>query len=343
MINLGIDCHKVYSKVAMVDERGELIMEINVLNKKATFDRLAKDLKGPARAVIEAGYNWGLIYDILTELNIDVTVAHPLRVKAIASAQIKTDTIDARTLAYLLHANLIPEVYVPPKAIRKQKDILRQRCWLVRLQTALKNRIHQILARNHVENLGFKDLFGVGGMRFLTTLSLPNPDQKILQQDLAIYNVIHKQIKITTQWVNEALSENRYRTILLSLPGLGEILSALVALEIADIKRFAYPAKLSAYAGLVPTTYASGGKVYHGDLLPQCNRYLRYAFIEASWVAIRSSLYFNALFTRIKKRKGPNTAIVVVARRLCEIAYQCLKEDRLYEERPYRYYNNYGA
>jgi transposase len=91
-------------------------------------------------------------------------------------------------------------------------------------------------------------------MRFLTTLSLPTPDQNILHQNLAIYNLIHEQIKITTQWVNESLYENRYRAILLSLPGLGEILAALAALEIADIKRFAYPAKLSAYAGLVPTT-----------------------------------------------------------------------------------------
>ena len=113
--------------------------------------------------------------------------------------------------------------------------------------------------------------------------------------------------------------------------------AALAALEIAAINRFTSPGKLTAYAGLVPTTYASGGKVHHGDLLPQCNRYLRYAFVEAAWSAVKSSPYCRALFAKLRKRKGANTAIIVVARRLCGIAYLCLKENRLYEERAYDY------
>ena len=336
MITLGIDCHKKYSQVAVLNEQGKFLLDVKLTNNKEQFSQLLNSLDSEEyQAVIETGYTWGTMYDLLSDLGIDVTVAHALKVKAIASAKIKTDKIDARVLADLLKAELIPEVYIPPKDIRQQKDMLRQRCWLVKSKTAIKNRIHQILTRNHVEDPGFSDLFGTGGRKFLDSLVLAGPDQNILRQDLELYDFINEQIKQTTHWVKDLLKDNRYREILESLPGFGAIFSSLVALEICDISRFAHEGKLSAYAGLVPSTYASGGKVYHGELIPQCNRWLRYAFVEASWVAIGSSPYFRGLFTRMKKNKGTNTAIVAVARRLSEIAYICLKENRLYEERPY--------
>jgi len=91
------------------------------------------------------------MYDLLSDLGIDVSVAHTLKVKGIASTKIKTDTIDANILAKLLSADLIPEIYIYSKDIRHQKDVLRQRCWLVKVRTMLKNRIHQIKKRNHIK------------------------------------------------------------------------------------------------------------------------------------------------------------------------------------------------
>jgi transposase len=336
MYTLGIDCHKKYSQVAVLDEQGKFIMNSRLVNTKEHFNNFLDNIGEPCHAVIEAGYIWGVMYDLLKDLGVETTVAHPLKVKAIASAKIKTDSIDARTLAELLHANLIPEVYVPSTDIRHQKDILRQRCWFVKLKTMLKNRIHQVVNRNHIETSGFTDIFGVGGRKFLNLLELSYPDRDILRQDLACFDFISEQIRHTEGWIDESLKENKYRKIIKSIPGFGKMLSALVALEIADINRFNYPGKLSAYAGLVPSTYASGGKISHGNLLSCCNRWLRYAFVEASWIAIVNSPYFRGLYTRIKVKKGSKTAIVVVARRLSEVVYHCLKENRSYEERPYK-------
>jgi len=338
MYYLGVDCHKKYSQVAVLDGEGKLKMNLRVLNNKEHFASLVDNLGQPCQAVIETGYTWGIMYDMLTEFGVDVKVAHALKVKAIASAKIKTDTIDARTLAELLRANLIPEVYVPTKNIRSQKDIIRQRCWLVKLKTMLKNRIHQVISRNHAESPGFSDIFGVGGRKFLNSLELPQPDQAILRQDLSLFDFINEQIKLTEKWIEDFLADNHYRKIIQTIPGFGKILSTLVALEINDINRFNYPGKLAAYSGLVPTTYASGGKVFHGDLLPGCNRWLRYAFVEAAWKSIVVSPYCRSLYDRLKKRKCSNTAVVAVARRLSEIAYLCLKENRCYEERPYKLY-----
>jgi len=339
MITLGVDVHKKYSQVAVLNEQGEVRVNVKMANEKRLFSELLSEFNEPCQAVIEAGYSWGTMFDLLTELGVDVTVAHALKVKAIASAKIKTDKIDAKILAQLLKANLIPEVHVPSKDVRQQKDLLRQRSWLVKIRTMLKNRIHQVIARNHIELPEYKDLFGVGGRKFLNSLCLSQPDQGILQQDLILFDFINEHIKQTTKWVEESVKDNRYRQILQSLPGFGTVFSALAAIEIDTIDRFSHPAKLSSYAGLIPSTYASGGKVYHGDLIPHCNHWLRYAFIEASWVAITSSPYCRSLYWRLKKNKKATTAIVAVARRLSEIAYHCLKENRNYEERPYKIYS----
>ena len=93
-----------------------------------------------------------MMYDLLEELDIKTVVAHPLKIRAIADAKIKSDSIDAKTLAHLLRADLIPQVHVPPKEVREQKNLLRHRLWLVRLQIMRKNRIHQLIEKRQANS-----------------------------------------------------------------------------------------------------------------------------------------------------------------------------------------------
>ncbi len=157
----GIDHHNRYSQVAVVDEKGAVRSNGKIAKEKKAFALLKEYYKEPCRAVIEAGRNWGIIYDLLEELDIKTVVAHPLKIRAIADAKIKSDSIDAKTLAHLLRADLIPQVHVPSKEVREQKNLLRHRLWLVRLQTMTKNRIHQLIDRNHVKRPKVKNIFGV--------------------------------------------------------------------------------------------------------------------------------------------------------------------------------------
>ncbi len=338
MYYLGIDHHKRYSQVAVVDEKGTVRSNGKIANEKKAFALLKEYYKEPCRAVIEAGRNWGMMYDLLEELDIKTVVGHPLKIRAIADAKIKSDSIDAKTLAHLLRADLIPRVHVPSKEIREQKNLLRHRLWLVRLQTMTKNRIHQLIDRNHVKRPKVKNIFGVAGRTFLKGLNLSPIDQKLLKDHLELLDNLHQHIRKTEVWIGKELKNNHLMDILITLPGFGKVLSALAALEIDNINRFRTQAKFASYSALIPSTFASGGKVYHGDLIPGGNRWLKYVFIEAAWVSIRTSTYCRFYFERMKDRKNSNVAIVALARRLSEIAYRCLKEKRAYEERPYMPY-----
>jgi transposase len=67
---------------------------------------------------MEATRNWTVMFDWLDELVDEVVLAHPLKVKAIAEAKIKTDKIDATILAHLLRADLVPSAHAPSRRAR---------------------------------------------------------------------------------------------------------------------------------------------------------------------------------------------------------------------------------
>ena len=319
---VGIDIHKKYSVLTATNRKGQPLGTFRVSgNTRAGFSEVLKGLGGKNKVVIEACWNWGKVYDTLESLRetSEVVVAHPAKTRLIADAQIKTDKIDAKALADLLRGDLIARIHVPSPATRARKDRLRQRLYWARLRTRIRNRVHALLDRQHDLQLPqCSDLFGVRGMGYLRQLTLPEPDQSLLRDDLALLDLLRDQIKAQEKEIQLENRADEATMQIESIPGMGKILAAVVASEIDDIERFPTVEKLCSFAGLVPTTYASGGKVYNGRLLPFCNKHLRWAFIEASWVAIGCSPYFAEYYRQQRQRvKKANTATTIVARRMC--------------------------
>lgn len=336
---VGIDIHKRYSVCAAQDEQGRKLGVARIEgNLGSGFAQYLRGLGGRSKVVIEACWGWGKVHDVLEELPevAEVVVANALKTRLIAESQIKTDKIDGAALATLLRGNFISPVHVPPRAVRQRKDELRQRLYWARLRTRIRNRVHALIERQREVALPqCSDLFGTKGMAALRAMALPEPDGTLLREDLALLEVLNAQIKAQEKRIAAANAADPATQRLLSVPGLGVILAAVIAAEIDSITRFRDAEHLCAYAGLVPTTHASGGKVHHGGLLWRANRWLRWAFIEGAWVAMGCSGYFGALYRRHRERgKAANTAITIVARRMCRIVFQLLKENRDYTQEP---------
>jgi transposase len=336
---VAIDLHKRYSVVSALNEQGQRTREARIEgNSAAGFAQYFKGLGEPSKVVIEATWNWGRVHDLLEEIEEveEVVLAHPYKTRIIAEAQVKTDKLDARALAKLLRADLVARAYIPSVETRRRKEVLRQRVFWVRVRTMVRNRVHQLLDRQpRVDLPQVSDLFGARGMKAMQQLQLPEPDATQLRQDLDLLEQLQVHIKELEEMIAAQNSGDEPTQTLATLPGLGKILAAVVAAEIDRIERFACPKKLLAYAGLVPTTHSSGGKTYNGPLMPMCNKWLRWAFVEAAWVAVGHENYFGGLYRQHRARgKRANTAIVIVARRMAEIAWQMLRHDRPYEDRP---------
>lgn len=333
---IGVDYHREYSYMAAMNENGMILQEGRVANRQEAVNQFIRELPvGEKSAVLEAGRNWTVMHDWLEEEVEAVHLAHPLKVKWIAESKIKTDKIDARVLAHLLRCDLLPEAYVPTKEARVVRNFLRQRMFWVRLRTMVKNRICGILDRYPEMRASWKgsDLFGVSGQEWLKGLELPKAERDLLDGELELLSALNKRIDATEKEVSEISKEDERVKHLMTIPGIGKFFAVLLAYEIDAVERFANEKKLAAYAGLVPSTYSSGGRTLHGHITKQGNKYLRWALVEAVWPAVRKDASLRIFYERHKERKGSNCAKVATAKRLLTIVYRILKEKRDYELR----------
>ena len=100
--------------------------------------------------VLEATVNAWTWYDQLAPLVHDVKIAHPLLVKLISAARVKTDTRDTLHLARLLAAGLIPAIWAPPPPVRELRMLVAHRQRLVRQRTQAANRLHSVLHAHQI-------------------------------------------------------------------------------------------------------------------------------------------------------------------------------------------------
>lgn len=333
MLYVGVDAHKRMSQLTVMDSSGTVVDRQRVPSTQAGIHDALGGYEEPMKSVVEASYCWAPMYDWLTEIGDDVVLAHPSKVRAIADARIKTDKIDADTLAHLLRADLIPAAYAPGKETRATKRVLRQRMFLVRVRTMVKNRVQALLSQHSIERPDLSDLFGRAGLRWMESLELPEPDGSLLREQLALLGQLQERIRSSEGMLRDLSKGDEAVQWLRSLPGIGTFYSVLIRYEVDDIRRFREAKKFASYTGLIPSTYASGDRVRHGRLTKQGNKWLRWAFVEAVTPAITSSPWLRRYYERIKKRRGSKDARVATARKLAELTWTIWTEERAYEER----------
>jgi len=331
---IGVDYHRRFSFMTVMYEKGKIVKEGAVNNsKEAIASFLAQaQCNGNGAAVLEASRNWPVMYDWLEELVDEVRLAHPLKVKAIAEAKIKTDKIDARVLAHLLRSDLLPEAYVASHEARKVRSALRQRMFFVRVRTMVKNRVSGLLDRypKLSEQRPCKDIFSQRGQSWLKQIQVREVDRRVLDEDLELFKALEERIAKSDSLVRELAQGDPRVKILKTIPGIGEFFSVLIAYEVDDIRRFANEKKLFSYIGIIPSTFSSGGSTFHGRLTKQGKKYLRWAIIEAIWLAIETDPELRAYYEKVRIKKGANPAKIATARRLATIIYHVL-----YQNRPY--------
>jgi len=329
----GIDHHRQYSHITLLDEKGEVVKSGRVANLRRELEGFFRGA-GDIKAVIEAGRSSYTMVDVLADLGIETTVAHPKEVRAIARAKIKTDERDSWKLAHLLRTGYIPEVHKRSRENRSSQRVLRQRAFYVGKQTAVKNRLRALLAqqgeeiRQEVERV--EDIFTDKGLKVLAGLALPEREAKLVGALLGTYQHLQERIDETNALVKELYEKMPTARLIQTVPGFGIFLAVLVAVEIEDIGRFEDVGKLHAYAGVIPSTHSSGERSWHGKIIKEGNRWLRWAAVEAVWPALRADFDIRCFYDRLRGRKGANAAKVATARRLLAVIYRILKENRPY-------------
>jgi transposase len=328
MNSVGIDLHRKRSHVAVLDEAGNQVLSRRIVNDPGTFLSLLAEIGGESNIALEATYGWEWLADLLEEAGYELHLAHPLRTKAIASARVKTDAVDARTLAHLLRTDLLPEGYIAPRELRDLRDLLRHRVALTRMRSSLKNRVAAILAKNGIA-APYSDMFGPSGLRFLRELELREPARRRLDSMLTLIADFDREIDQTSREIDARAKADPYVEVLCQIRGVGRYIAMLVIAEVGDIGRFATARRLCAWAGLTPTVRSSDGRARLGHISRQGSPALRWALVEAAQQAGRGGGPLREAYERIKARRGKQVAKVAVARRILTLCFYGLRDGEI--------------
>ena len=326
---VGIDLHKHFAVVAAVNAQQRLVLPPTHPIDLDDFPAWASTHLYPTDVVVlEATSNAWWLYDLLAPLVQRVVVANPLQVKWIAHATVKTDIHDAVRLAKLLAANLIPEVWVPPRHVRELRALLAHRRALVKQRTAVKNRLHSVLHRQQIKLPG-GDPFAAHNRAWWLALDLSPTERLRLRQDLDTLEHVEKQLADIDGELAHLSNQppwNHAMPFLVQLPGLALLSAITVLAAIEDITRFPTAKHLVGYAGLGTRIHNSGETSSEGHISKEGRRDLRRILIEAAWIAVNTHPYWKAAFARLCRHKPQGVAIVAIARKLLVVIWHVLTE-----------------
>jgi transposase len=333
---LGIDLHLKRTYMVLMDDKGTVIDKGRISNQEIT-KYLQEKVPQETYAVLEATRNWPFMYDLLTEHVQQVDLVHAKGVRAIANAAVKTDRIDASTLAHLARMNYIPKAYAASKEMRDLRQLLRHREWMVNQRSKAKNRIHAALAAYNLVS-PVTDLFGVTGREYLHEMmdkELRPSACQVVEDHLAMIDHLTERIHSLEKNISLNERQEHIVNLLKSMPGVGRLISLIILAEVGDISRFHSPKSLCSWAGLTPRVHNSDAVVQHGHITKEGSRYLRSAMVQAATTACRVSPKWYRVHEHMALRCGRRAARVAVARRLLTVIYFMWKKDQPYQE-------NYG-
>src|SRR5215469_14534876 len=216
-VYVGIDVHRKRSQVAVINEGGEVLANRNVPNGVKPVLSVIGGLPAGTPAAYEAAFGWGWLLELLEDYGFEPHMVHPLQCKAIASARLKNDKVDAATLAQLLRADLLPEAWIAPPEVRQLRALLRHRIQLVRLRTLLRNRIHAVLAdHGHGRPAG---CWSGPGRAWLAAVELPAASREVIEDGLALIDALQPIIDRLDQEVRQHARSDPRVKVLTQLPG----------------------------------------------------------------------------------------------------------------------------
>jgi transposase len=329
---VGIDLHKHFLNAHILDEQGNTIGTARCEPvTAASLEQFARlHLKPTDQIALEVTTHVWAVVRFLMKFVARVVVSNPLATKAIASAKVKTDKVDAAVLAQLLRLDFLPSVWMPSPQQSLRRELTARRKRLVNDRTKLICRIRTTLAMRLLDCPC--DLTSDLGQHWLSECKLDEQGRMLIESDLRILQAVQNEIKMLEKELAQQTWQDAEVKLLMTLPGVSNTTAATILAAIGDIERFAEPEKLASYFGLTPSTHQSASKCYHGRITKAGNVLARTSLIQAAHTAARDPGPLGHFFNKTRRRKNYNMAITATARKLAMLCWQLLKTGK-----PYRY------
>lgn len=345
--HVGLDVHKETIAVATLRPGALSCEERTIPNTPEALRRLVAGMGDPAllRACYEAGPTGYDTHRLLSSLGVRCEVVAPALIPRRPGLRSKTDRADARTLARLHRAGELTAVRVPSPGEEALRELIRTREDLKTDRRIARQRIKSFLLR---EGRCYPHPRSGWTGSYLAWLSRQRFDEPAAQTAFGHLLTAHAardsqlgclDAEITAAAASPELAP--WVALLRSLRGIDTLSAVTIIAEVGDFCRFRSAAAFMAFTGLVPSEHSSGLSVRHGSITKTGNAHLRRVLVEAAWsyrhrpsvgkaLAERlrgqppeviaytwaAQLRLSGTFRRLALRKGPNKAVVAVAREL---------------------------
>jgi transposase len=330
MSYLGVDLHSnsftVCYRNSKAKERIETYQTVNIA-------QFRKTLRRHDELAVEATGNTAWFIEQIKQRVLRIIVVDPHQFKVIRKSVKKTDKHDAKTLAFFLSKDMLPEARMRSKENAQLHSLAGTRDKLVKQRTALINKIHNVLI-SHGLKYKKETLSTEKNLKIVLSFNW----DVIVRVEL---EVLAEQIRCLTKSISkldEQMSEHgrnlKGHKNLSSIKGIGERSATILLSVIDDVNDFADEDKLAAYFGIVPTVSDSNKMVRHGRITKNGSKIGRTTLVQCTLVAKRYSPYLCRYYERIKRRRGSGKAIIATARKFLGIIYQTLKNDWIFEDFP---------
>lgn len=360
----GLDVHKK-TVVACVITSGkkETRTFLTMTNDLLKLKEWLKECGVTHIAMESTGVLWKPIYNLLED-GFNVAVANASHIKAVPGR--KTDVKDAEWIADLLRHGLVSASFIPDRAQRELRELVRYRRRLIQQRSDGVNQIQKVLEGANIKLSSVAtDIVGVSGRAMLEAMVNGVEDPQALvamakgrlrkkETDLreALQGLVgtHQRMLIDSLLRHltfldqeiERLDEEvatRMRPFepeierLDGIPGIGRRAVEEILTEIGvDMSRFPSAAHLASWAKLCPGNNESAGKRKSGST-GNGNPWLRSILVQVSWAAAHTKhTYLSALYHRVAARRGAKRAIIAVAHAILTIIYSMLRNHSHYQD-----------
>jgi transposase len=258
----------------------------------------------------------------------NVVVSHPKKTRYIAEAKIKCDRVDSKAIAELVRLDALPLAYFPDEETAVLREKVRRRAFLVRSRVKLRVKIKSVLMYEGLKWPADHGLFTKKGVDWLHGLNL-----QPVESYLRVMETLDNEIMVLSKELTRMVEDDEDVKLLMTIPGIGYYTALLMKSEIGDMKRFPFGERLCSYAGLVPSTRASGRTVRHGSITKEGSKWLRWVMVEAAQTHVHKyDTSITRAYNRIAERRGKRIATIAAARKLLMCSFSVLKNKRPYHD-----------